>query len=133
MCQRFFSNFDVLGEQNLLRYNRKSSYRTCLGGCFSLAMLILFVAIIAYKVLKAIFSTDLAIGSYQLQEADPGEIQLSNKNFMMALQVDQADFITQPYFSFMLAQKNIDENNVVSTAWLSLEPCTRSHFQGAED
>ena len=47
--QSFISYFDVFGESNYLRYQRKNSFKTAFGGLLSFLVFLIFVAVILWK------------------------------------------------------------------------------------
>lgn len=104
-CRGLFEHFDLFGEKNYLRYNKRQSYKTCIGGFLSLIMILLFIAIILYKAYKSLFSIELYVQQQDFLDIDPTLIKLRSDAFMFAVQIEDANFINSPYYSLILMQK----------------------------
>jgi hypothetical protein len=57
-CKRFFSSFDFFGEKNYLRYERRNSFQTACGGLISLLIILIFIAIILYKIYQNFYESE---------------------------------------------------------------------------
>ena len=79
--------FDLFGESNYLRYNRKHSFNTACGGLLSFLLILLIIAIILYKIFQVLFESpeQININEFKQYVDAPQKFTLNKNNFMFAI------------------------------------------------
>jgi hypothetical protein len=82
-----------------LNYNNQDSYKTSIGGIASIAIT-LFIFFAFFDNIKSFINKDDVTSLSLIRfEEDPASIELSDEWFMMALNIEQEDYNTNPYFN----------------------------------
>lgn len=85
-----------------LRINRQANYKTTLGGCASVAVMGVMVLIFITNFISFIHKEQLKVISIQEYEGEVDVIPFDEGNFIFAIQVEQDDFISNPYFNISM-------------------------------
>ncbi|CAD8123994.1 unnamed protein product [Paramecium sonneborni] len=125
---------DIFGQSITLSFRQEEEYRTSLGGILSLCIIATIISFFYSNIID--FFQKNSVSSEQEQEfsEDPSTVQLLPNNFMFAVQIDQANFTTNPYFNITVEQRAYtrDENGTqvkLPPVYVDLVPCTIEHFK----
>ncbi|KAM3131034.1 hypothetical protein pb186bvf_016846 [Paramecium bursaria] len=129
----FLKQFDLFGQSPVLSFRKEVLYRTQLGGLISIAI-VAFVLSFFYSNIIDFFQLTQIVSKEQLiHNVDPGKLSLNSSKYMFAVQIEQTNFIQNPFFNITVEQKHyFRENNTVSKNTIfsiELVPCTIDHFQ----
>ncbi|KAM3131032.1 hypothetical protein pb186bvf_016844 [Paramecium bursaria] len=130
---QFLRNFDIFGQSTSLTFRKEQLYRTVFGGFMSL-LIVAFVVSFFYANIISFFSLEKISAKNQLFfNKDPGRVVLSKDKYMIAVQIDQPDFLTNPYFNVTLEQRHYYRRNGTfykgPGQLIDLVPCTLEHYQ----
>ncbi|CAD8212437.1 unnamed protein product [Paramecium pentaurelia] len=125
---------DIFGQSITLSFRQEEQYRTSLGGMLSLCIIATIISFFYSNIIDFFQKNTVSSESEQQFNEDPSTIQLLPNNFMFAVQIDQVNFTTNPYFNITVEQRGYirDENGTqvkLPPLYVDLVPCTLEHFK----
>ncbi|KAL4472541.1 hypothetical protein ABPG74_018490 [Tetrahymena malaccensis] len=118
-----FNLFDIFGRQVILNYNNSASIRTKFGGAISLATITL---------VDFVNKNEVVLTQSQSFSNYPSELKLNTNDVMFAVQIEQTNFLKNPYYNITLEQKiyTLLQNGtrISQSIPIDMEPCTLSHW-----
>ncbi|KAL4499906.1 hypothetical protein ABPG72_015255 [Tetrahymena utriculariae] len=123
---------DIFGKQVILNYKNNGSIQTSLGGLISLATIVVICLFFWNTLLDFLSKNQVNLIQSQSFSNNPSLLQLNTNDFMFAVQIQQNNFLKNPYYNITLEQKSYTllENGtrLTQTIPLDMEPCTISHW-----
>ncbi|CAD8174953.1 unnamed protein product [Paramecium pentaurelia] len=123
---------DVFGQTITLRMNKQNFYKTAFGGCVSLVLFITMLLIFSQNLISFLNKENLTATVLTSFEEFPSLATLNDNTFAFAIQIEQSDFIQNPYFNIQVEQKHINRylngSKIENTSQLTLIPCTLDRF-----
>ncbi|CAD8128184.1 unnamed protein product [Paramecium sonneborni] len=125
---------DIFGQSITLSFRQEEQYRTSFGGTLSLCIIATIISFFYSNIIDFFKKNSVSSEQEQQFSEDPSTIQLLPNNFMFAVQIDQVNFTTNPYFNITVEQRAYtrDENGTqvkLSPVHVDLVPCTIEHFE----
>ncbi|CAD8182288.1 unnamed protein product [Paramecium octaurelia] len=125
---------DIFGQSITLSFRQEEEYRTSLGGLLSLCIIGTIISFFYSNIIDFFQKNTVSSESEQQFSEDPSTIKLLPNNFMFAVQIEQDNFTTSPYFNITVEQRAYirDENGTqkkMPSVYVDLVPCTIEHFK----
>ncbi|KAM3131020.1 hypothetical protein pb186bvf_016832 [Paramecium bursaria] len=139
--QGVLKKLDIFGQSISFNFRKEDVYRTSFGGFMSLAIIGLIVSFFYSNIISFFAMTELTATQQMIFEVNPPQVNLTNKRFMFAMQIEQTNYTTNPYFNITLEQR---QSNCLfrhyhtfpngtqiryPNVYIDLVPCTIDHFQ----
>ncbi|KAL4429873.1 hypothetical protein ABPG74_022896 [Tetrahymena malaccensis] len=125
---------DIFGIQIGLNYKQDNVYKTGFGGLTTLVFIAMMTIFFFNQVVTLIQKSQVNYTTSPSVETEPGIIELNTNSYMIAVKIDQDDFITNPYYNLTFEQRHYTryENGtyIQNKTPIQLEPCTWDHFKG---
>ncbi|KRX02228.1 hypothetical protein PPERSA_04850 [Pseudocohnilembus persalinus] len=125
----------MFGQRVELNIQGEREYTTTSGGILTLLLGSLLISIMYKKTYEFISKEEVSIYQTKTFEQEPSLLNLTDNNFMFAVQIQQTvyDYIQNPYFIIEVQQRHYerdDEGNLnkIQTPMI-LEPCTIDHWR----
>ncbi|CAD8090665.1 unnamed protein product [Paramecium sonneborni] len=129
----FLKKCDIFGQGVNFNYKKEDTYKTGFGGFASIVIIVVLVGFFQSNVITFFAKTHISVDLNINFQEDPDLIELNEENFMIAFQIEQANFTTNPYFNISVLQQNatrLDNGTVVKIIQeVNLIPCTLDRFQ----
>ncbi|CAD8078824.1 unnamed protein product [Paramecium sonneborni] len=129
---KLISKMDIFGQSITLRMNRQNSYKTVFGGCSSLILLIILILIFSSNIISFLNRENLNATVLTEFEEIPSLSQIDDSFFLFALQIDQENFLTKPFYEIKIHQsrnQKFQNGSVIQTEKeIKLIPCTLDRF-----
>ncbi|CAD8100397.1 unnamed protein product [Paramecium primaurelia] len=113
--------------------NHKSTYQSSFGGFTSIATIFLVFLFFSTNFVDYLDGKNIITKQTQVYDDDLTNLQLDDQDFIMALGIEQSNFLSQPYFTLSLQQREYERlpNGTVlkNITQLPLVPCTLERFQ----
>ncbi|CAD8198624.1 unnamed protein product [Paramecium pentaurelia] len=113
--------------------NQKSAYQSSFGGFTSIATIFLVFLFFSTNFVDYLTGKNIITKQTQVYDDNLQNLQLDDQDFIMALGIEQNNFLSQPYFTLNLQQRQYERlsngtiiKNITS---LPLVPCTLERFQ----
>ncbi|CAD8188839.1 unnamed protein product [Paramecium pentaurelia] len=133
VVQEFLKRCDIFGQGVNFNYKKEDTYKTGFGGFASLVIIVVLIVFFQSNVITFFAKTHISVALTTDFDEDPDLIILNDENFMIAFQIEQANFTTNPYFNITVLQQNstrLDNGTVIKiTQEINLIPCTLDRFQ----
>ncbi|CAK79111.1 unnamed protein product (macronuclear) [Paramecium tetraurelia] len=133
VVQEFLKRCDIFGQGVNFNYKKEDTYRTGFGGLASLVIIVVLVVFFQSNVITFFAKTQIFVAQKTDFQEDPDLIELNDENFMIAFQIEQTNFTTNPYFNITVLQQKstrLDNGTVIKIAQeINLIPCTLDRFQ----
>ncbi|CAD8170349.1 unnamed protein product [Paramecium octaurelia] len=115
-----------------LRINKQAYYKTILGGCASIGVMAIMMTIFITNFITFIQKEQLKVITISEYDDKVDQIAFNNSNFLFAVQIEQDNFIENPYFNITLNQKVYSRSQQGDlqkrTESIELVPCTLDRF-----
>ncbi|EAR83849.2 transmembrane protein, putative (macronuclear) [Tetrahymena thermophila SB210] len=125
---------DIFGIQIGLNYKQDNVYKTAFGGLTTLVFIAMMTIFFFNQVVTLIQKSQVNYTTSPSVETEPGIIELDTNKYMIAVKIDQDDFISRPYYNLTFEQRHYIryENGtyIQNKTPIQLEPCTWDHFKG---
>ncbi|CAD8090621.1 unnamed protein product [Paramecium sonneborni] len=126
------AKMDIFGQMVFLRMNKQAYYKTVMGGCASIGVMAIMILIFITNFITFIQKESLKVISISEYDDEVDNIAFNNSNFFFAVQIEQENFIQNPYFNITLQQKTYYRNPQgdleKKSESLELVPCTLDRF-----
>ncbi|CAD8077606.1 unnamed protein product [Paramecium primaurelia] len=126
------SKCDIFGQTITLRMNKQNFYKTAFGGCVSLVLFFTMLLIFSQNLISFLNKENLTATVLTTFEEFPSLATLNDDTFAFAIQIEQSDFIQNPYFNIKVEQKHttrfLNGSKIENTQQLVLIPCTLDRF-----
>ncbi|CAK92693.1 unnamed protein product (macronuclear) [Paramecium tetraurelia] len=113
--------------------NHKSTYKSSFGGFTSITTIILVFLFFSTNFVDYLAGKNIITKQTQIYDDDLTNLQLNDQDFIMALGIDQTNFLDQPYFTINLQQREYERlpngTLIKNITQLPLVPCTLERFQ----
>ncbi|CAD8098950.1 unnamed protein product [Paramecium primaurelia] len=124
---------DIFAQSPSLGMNQQSTYQSTFGGFTSIATIFLVFLFFSSNFLDYIQGKNIITKQTQVYDNDLSNLQLDDQDFIIALGIEQQNFLRNPFFSVTLQQREYErlDNGSFSKniTQLPLEPCTLERFQ----
>ncbi|CAK77482.1 unnamed protein product (macronuclear) [Paramecium tetraurelia] len=126
------SKLDIFGQSITLRMNRQSSYKTVFGGCSSLLLLIILILIFSSNIRSFFNKESLSATVLTEFEEIPSLSLIDDSFFLFAVQIDQDNFLSNPFYDIKIhqyhVQKFLNGSVIQIEKEIKLIPCTLDRF-----
>ncbi|CAD8084663.1 unnamed protein product [Paramecium sonneborni] len=126
------SKCDVFGQTITLRMNKQNFYKTAFGGCVSLVLFFTMLLIFSQNLISFLNKENLTATVLTTFEEFPSLATLNDNTFAFAIQIEQNNFIQNPFFNIQVEQKHITRflngSRFENSSQLILIPCTLDRF-----
>ncbi|CAD8168821.1 unnamed protein product [Paramecium octaurelia] len=126
------SKMDIFGQSITLRMNRQSSYKTVFGGCSSLILLIILILIFSSNIRSFFNKESLSATVLTEFEEIPSLSLIDDSFFLFAVQIDQDNFLSKPFYDIKIdqyhVQKFLNGSVIQIEKEIKLIPCTLDRF-----
>ncbi|CAK56773.1 unnamed protein product (macronuclear) [Paramecium tetraurelia] len=126
------SKCDIFGQTITLRMNKQNFYKTAFGGCVSLILFIVMLLIFSQNLISFLNKENLTATVLTTFEEFPSLATLNDDTFAFAIQIEQNNFIENPYFNIQVEQMHttrfLNGSKMENTSQLVLIPCTLDRF-----
>ncbi|CAK79134.1 unnamed protein product (macronuclear) [Paramecium tetraurelia] len=126
------AKLDIFGQMVFLRINKQAYYKTVLGGCASIGVMAIMMTIFITNFITFIQKEQLKVITISEYDDKVDQIAFNNSNFLFAVQIEQDNFIENPYFNITLKQKVYSRSQqgdlLKKTEPIELVPCTLDRF-----
>ncbi|CAD8090659.1 unnamed protein product [Paramecium sonneborni] len=124
---------DIFAQSPSLGMNHQSAYQSSFGGFTSITTIFLVFLFFSTNFLDYLEGKNIITKQTQVYDNDLSNLQLDDEDFIIALGIEQSNFLSQPYFSVTLQQREyerLDNGSIKKNiTQLPLEPCTPERFQ----
>ncbi|CAD8078632.1 unnamed protein product [Paramecium sonneborni] len=137
MIQKFkegLKSIDIFGQSINLSFRKEEQYKTSMGGFLSICIIGTIISFFYSNIIN--FFAKLNVTSTQefTFADDPDILILNQEHFMFAVQIEQDNFTTNPYFNISVEQRHYYRfpNGTqfrYPNQYIDLVPCTLQHFQ----
>ncbi|CAD8160856.1 unnamed protein product [Paramecium pentaurelia] len=128
----WISKMDIFGQSITLRMNKQSSYKTVFGGCSSLVLLIILILIFSSNITSFFNKESLSATVLTEFEEIPSLSIIDDSFFLFAVQIDQDNFLSKPFYDIKIdqlrIQKFLNGSSIQSQKEIQLIPCTLDRF-----
>ncbi|CAD8062391.1 unnamed protein product [Paramecium primaurelia] len=128
----WISKMDIFGQSITLRMNKQSSYKTVFGGCSSLVLLIILILIFSSNITSFFNKESLSAIVLTEFEEIPTLSIIDDSFFLFAVQIDQDNFLSKPFYDIKIdqlrIQKFLNGSSIQSQKEIQLIPCTLDRF-----
>ncbi|CAD8156781.1 unnamed protein product [Paramecium octaurelia] len=137
MLQKFkegLKQIDIFGQSISLSFRKEEQYKTSMGGFLSICIIGTIISFFYSNIIN--FFAKLNVTSTQefTFADDPDVLILDKGHFMFAVQIEQDNFTTNPYFNITVEQRHYyrfpnGTQYRYPNKYIDLVPCTLQHFQ----
>ncbi|CAD8062211.1 unnamed protein product [Paramecium primaurelia] len=137
MLQKFkegLKQIDIFGQSISLSFRKEEKYKTSMGGFLSICIIGTIISFFYSNIIN--FFAKLNVTSTQefTFADDPDVLVLDKDHFMFAVQIEQENFTTNPYFNITVEQRHYyryanGTQYRYPNKYIDLVPCTIQHFQ----
>ncbi|CAK79114.1 unnamed protein product (macronuclear) [Paramecium tetraurelia] len=124
---------DIFAQSPSLGMNQQSIYQSIFGGFTSITTIFLVFLFFSSNFLNYLEGKNIITKQTQVYDNDLSNLQLDDQDFIIAFGIEQQNFLTQPYFSVTLQQREyerLDNGSIQkNVTYLPLEPCKLERFQ----
>ncbi|CAD8109325.1 unnamed protein product [Paramecium sonneborni] len=124
---------DIFAQSPSLGMNHKSTYQSSFGGFTSIATIFLVFIFFSTNFIDYLAGKNIITKQTQVYDNNLSNLQLDDQDFMMALGIEQNNFINQAYFTINLQQREYQRlpngTFIKKITQLPLVPCTLERFQ----
>ncbi|CAD8071452.1 unnamed protein product [Paramecium primaurelia] len=128
----WISKMDIFGQSITLRMNRQSSYKTVFGGCSSLILLMILILIFSSNITSFFNKESLSATVLTEFEEIPSLSIIDDSFFLFAVQIDQDNFLSKPFYDIKIDQYHIQKflngSVIQKESEIKLIPCTIDRF-----
>ncbi|CAD8093885.1 unnamed protein product [Paramecium primaurelia] len=124
---------DIFAQSPSLGMNQQSIYQSIFGGFTSITTIFLVFLFFSSNFLDYLNGKNIITKQTQIYDNNLSNLQLDDQDFIIAFGIEQQNFLTQPYFSVTLQQREylrLDNGSILKNiTQLPLEPCKLERFQ----
>ncbi|CAD8188833.1 unnamed protein product [Paramecium pentaurelia] len=124
---------DIFAQSPSLGMNQQSIYQSMFGGFTSITTIFLVFLFFSSNFLDYLNGKNIITKQTQIYDNNLSNLQLDDQDFIIAFGIEQQNFLTQPYFSVTLQQREylrLDNGSILKNiTQLPLEPCKLERFQ----
>ncbi|CAD8118980.1 unnamed protein product [Paramecium sonneborni] len=131
--QEILKQVDLFGQSISLSFRQREKYQTSFGGFLSMCMIGTIISFFYSNIISFFDMTTVTSNDSLVFENDPQSLILDPSTFMFAIQIEQEDFINNPFFNVTLEQRHYQryDNGTFykyPSQFIDLIQCTQSHF-----
>ncbi|EAR89544.2 transmembrane protein, putative (macronuclear) [Tetrahymena thermophila SB210] len=130
----FIKGIDQFSNEIGLHMNNSYQYRTTLGGCLTILSFTFILLFFLSKMTSFYLKESVNVVVNSRYNPNPPRSYMNSNRFMFAVQIEQKDFLTNPFFNITVYQKIFKNQPNTSTKTIQeyeieLEPCTPAHWR----
>ncbi|KAL4470304.1 hypothetical protein ABPG74_011915 [Tetrahymena malaccensis] len=130
----FVKGIDQFSNEIGLHLNNSYQYKTTLGGCSTILSLAFIFLFFLSKITSFYQKESVDVVVNSRYNPNPPRSYMNSNRFMFAVQIEQKDFLTNPFFNITVYQRIFKNEPSTSTKTISqyeveLEPCTPAHWR----
>ncbi|CAK59699.1 unnamed protein product (macronuclear) [Paramecium tetraurelia] len=127
-CKEGLRQIDIFGQTINLSFRQEEQYKTSIGGFLSICMIATIISFFYSNIIN--FFAKLNKFTFA---NDPDNLKLDKDHFMFAVQIEQDNFTTNPFFNITVEQRHYHRypNGTqyrYPNIYIDLVPCTIDHF-----
>ncbi|CAD8162344.1 unnamed protein product [Paramecium octaurelia] len=131
--QEILRSVDIFGQSINLSFRQREKYKTSFGGFLSMCMTATIISFFYSNILSFFSMTTVTSNESLIFEDNPQLLKLDPSIFMFAIQIEQSDFINNPFFNITIEQRHYHryDNGTqykYPSQYIDLVQCTQSHF-----
>ncbi|CAD8094889.1 unnamed protein product [Paramecium primaurelia] len=132
--QEILRQVDIFGQSINLSFRQREKYQTSFGGFLSMCMIATIISFFYSNILSFFNMTSVTSNEQLVFEDSPELLVLDPSSFMFAIQIEQQDFINNPFFNVTIEQRHYHryDNGTqykYPSQYIDLVQCTYNHFQ----
>ncbi|CAD8120490.1 unnamed protein product [Paramecium sonneborni] len=132
-CKQGLRQIDIFGQTINLSFRQEEQYKTSIGGFLSICMIATIISFFYSNIINFFAKLNVTSTSEFTFSNDPDILSLDKNNFMFAVQIEQDNFTTNPFFNITVEQRHYYRfpNGTQyrhPKIYIDLVPCTVEHF-----
>ncbi|CAD8182846.1 unnamed protein product [Paramecium pentaurelia] len=132
-CKQGLRQIDIFGQTINLSFRQEEQYKTSIGGFLSICMIATIISFFYSNIINFFAKLNVTSTSEFTFAKDPDKLELDRNHFMFAVQIEQDNFTTNPYFNITVEQRHYHRypngtHYRYPNIYIDLVPCTIDHF-----
>ncbi|CAD8168722.1 unnamed protein product [Paramecium pentaurelia] len=126
------SKFDIFGQTITLKMNKQNYYKTFFGGIVSIIVFLIMIMFFSSGI-KSFFNKETLVATVLTDfEEIPSQSIIDDATFLFAIQIDQENFLSRPFFDIEVLQvletRQFNGSKIREEQQIQLVPCTLERF-----
>ncbi|CAD8075085.1 unnamed protein product [Paramecium primaurelia] len=126
------SKFDIFGQTITLKMNKQNYYKTFFGGIVSIIVFLIMIMFFSSGI-KSFFNKETLVATVLTDfEEIPSQSIIDDATFLFAIQIDQVNFLSRPFFDIEVLQvletRQFNGSKIREEQQIQLVPCTLERF-----